>query len=479
MAHILVVDDEQKMRNLLSMMLERKGFKVDKAVNGRDAQDMLHQNTYDVVISDIKMPEMDGRELITRLRQEKIFTPVVFITAFATIDSAVDMMQLGACDYITKPFDEAKILFTVNKALKMSRLIMENQEMKAVIKGVEKGHELIYRSRGMKEVVALAENVATVDTAVMIQGESGTGKEVVANHIHKCSLRSGQRFVPVNCAAISSNLVESELFGYEKGAFTGAAARTRGKFEFADKGTLFLDEIGDLPLESQGKLLRALQEKKFQRVGGNEEIPVDVRIVCATNRDLQAMVHQKMFRQDLFYRINVFPIVIPPLRQRRDDIVPIAEHLMKTFVFGKEHTLTEGACQKLKEYPWPGNVRELANVLERCLILTRNTGQITADTLSFLQVAQNNDKGTHIRIRLPANGIALQKVQMSLVKQALQAAGNNQTTAAKLLGLSRSKFRVLLKNMNGDTAEIADTADSADNGDSAGNGDSADNGDNE
>jgi DNA-binding NtrC family response regulator len=270
-----------------------------------------------VVISDIKMPEMDGRELITRLRQEKILTPVVFITAFATIDSAVDMMQQGACDYVTKPFDEAKIMFTVNKALKLSRLIMENQEMKAVIRGAEKGHELIYRSRGMKEVVALAENVATVDTAVMIQGESGTGKEVVANHIHKCSLRSAQRFVPVNCAAISSNLVESELFGYEKGAFTGAAARTRGKFEFADKGTLFLDELGDLPLESQGKLLRALQEKKFQRVGGNEEIPVDVRIVCATNRDLQTMVHQKMFRQDLFYRINVFPIVIPPLRQRK------------------------------------------------------------------------------------------------------------------------------------------------------------------
>jgi len=325
----------------------------------------------------------------------------------------------------------------------------------------------------MKDVVDLAENVATVDTAVLIQGESGTGKEVVANHIHKCSLRSDQRFVPVNCAAISSNLVESELFGYEKGAFTGAAVRTRGKFEFADKGTLFLDEIGDLPLESQGKLLRALQEKKFQRVGGNEEIPVDVRIVCATNRDLEAMVRKKKFRQDLFYRINVFPIVIPPLRRRRDDIVPIAEHLMKTFVFGTRHTLTEGACQKLKEYPWPGNVRELANVLERCLILTRQTGQITADTLSFLQVAQNNDQGTHIRIRLPANGIALQKVQMSLVKQALQAAGNNQTTAAKLLGLSRSKFRVLLKNMNGDNGGHLDNTDKADNPDNPDNGDDA------
>jgi DNA-binding NtrC family response regulator len=382
---------------------------------------------------------------------------VIFITAFATIDSAVDMMQLGACDYVTKPFDEAKIFFCVNKALKLSRLIMENQEMRAAISQAEKSHDLIYRSRSMKEVVALAENVATVDTAVLILGESGTGKEVVANHIHKCSHRSEQRFVPVNCAAISSNLVESELFGYEKGAFTGAAARTRGKFEFADKGTLFLDEIGDLPLESQGKLLRALQEKKFHRVGGTEEIPVDVRIICATNRDLEAMVHQKKFRQDLFYRINVFPIMIPPLRQRKDDIVPIAEYLITTFPFGNHHVLTEGACQKLKEYPWPGNVRELANVLERCLILTRNTGQITADTLSFLQVAPR-DQTHHIRIRLPANGIPLQKVQMSLVKQALAIAGNNQTTAAKLLGLSRSKFRVLLKNLNvnGDNSENED-----------------------
>ena len=458
MAHILVVDDEKKMRDLLSMMLERKGFRVEQAVDGRNAWDMLSQNTYDVVISDIKMPEMDGKELIQKMRHNRIQVPVIFITAFATIDSAVEMMQHGACDYVTKPFDEAKITFTVNKALKLSRLIMENQEMRAVINQTEKNHDLIYRSKSMKEMVALAENVATVDTAVLILGESGTGKEVVANHIHKCSLRSQQRFVPVNCAAISSNLVESELFGYEKGAFTGAAARTRGKFEFADKGSLFLDEIGDLPLESQGKLLRALQEKRFHRVGGNEEIPVDVRVVCATNRNLESMVHQKMFRQDLFYRINVFPIVIPPLRQRRDDIVPIAEYLMKTFTFGKDHVLTEGACQKLKEYPWPGNVRELANVLERCLILTRDSRRITADTLSFLQVTPKDQRSPNIRIRLPANGIALQRVQMSLVKQALEAAGNNQTTAAKLLGLSRSKFRVLLKNLNGDTPDEEDAS---------------------
>jgi DNA-binding NtrC family response regulator len=448
MAYILIVDDEEKMRNLLSMMLERKGFRVDRAMHGKEAMEFLTKNTYDLVISDIKMPVMDGKELIRQMRKEKIITPVVFITAFATIDSAVEMMQQGASDYVTKPFDEAKILLTIEKAMTLSRLITENQEMKAVIAKAGQRHELIYSSNGMKEVVDLAENVATVDTAVLILGESGTGKEMVANHIHKKSLRHDRRFVPVNCAAISANLVESELFGYEKGAFTGAAVRTRGKFEFADHGTLFLDEIGDLPLDSQGKLLRALQEKKFQRVGGNEEIPVDVRVICATNKNLEQMVQQGKFRQDLFYRINVFPICIPPLRQRKEDIVPLAEYIMKTFSFGKEHRLTDSACQKLKEYPWPGNVRELANVLERGLILTRDTGQVTSDTLSFLQVAHQITR--QVMIQLPPSGIPLQQVQMSLVQQALQAAGNNQTTAAKLLGLSRSKFRVLVKNMDGE-----------------------------
>ncbi len=450
MADLLIVDDEDKMRTLLSMMLERKGFRVDQAGHGRQALELLEKKEYNLVISDIKMPEMDGKALIRAMRKQKILTPVIFITAFATIDSAVEMMQEGASDYVTKPFDESRILLTIERAMTLSRLIAENQEMKEVLARTSQTHDLIFKSREMEGVVALAENVATVDTAVLILGESGTGKEVVANHIHRQSLRKDNRFVAVNCAAISSNLVESELFGYEKGAFTGAAARTRGKFEFAGGGTLFLDEIGDLPLESQGKLLRALQEKRFQRVGGNEEIPVDVRVICATNRNLEQMVAQNKFRQDLFYRINVFPIMIPPLRARKEDIVPLAEYIMTTFSFGQGHTLTEGACQKLREYTWPGNVRELANVLERCLILTRDTGQITADTLSFLQVPEARQTRT-VTIQLPAGGIPLQQVQMSLVQQALQASGNNQSTAARLLGLSRSKFRVLLKNMEEDS----------------------------
>ncbi len=449
MAHILIVDDEAKMRVLLSMMLERKGYEIDQAADGKEALKKLTASAYDLVISDIKMPEMDGRELITRMRQQDIVTPVVFITAFATIDSAVEMMRQGATDYVTKPFDEAKIWLAVERALNVSRLVSENRDIKQELEEKQGYKQLIYQSLCMEKVVDLVQNVAYVDSAVLILGESGTGKELIARQIHAHSNRKNKRFVPVNCAAISSNLVESELFGYEKGAFTGADARRRGKFEYASGGTLFLDEIGDMPLESQGKLLRALQEKKFQRVGGNEEIPVDVRIICATNRNLETMVHQNKFRQDLFYRINVFPILIPPLRERSQDIVPLAEYLIQTFPFGKDHVITENACKKLMEYPWPGNVRELANVIERCLILTRDTRKISSDTLSFLKPNAPSE-GRRIMIKLPPGGVELQQVQLSLVKQALQAAGNNQTTAAKLLGLSRSKLRVLLKHIDGE-----------------------------
>lgn len=446
---ILIVDDETKMRTLLSMMLERKGYQTDQAVDGKDALRKVSESAYDLVISDIKMPEMDGKELINRMREQNIVTPVVFITAFATVDSAVEMMRQGAADYVTKPFDESRIHITVERSLNLSRIVSENRELKQELEEKQETRQLIYDSAAMGGVLDLVNNVASVDTAVLILGESGTGKEIIARYIHSLSLRSRKRFVPVNCAAISANLVESELFGYEKGAFTGAEARRRGKFEYADGGTLFLDEIGDMPLNSQGKLLRALQEKKFQRVGGNQEIPVDVRIICATNRNLETMVQQNKFRQDLFYRINVFPILIPPLRERKEDVVPLARYLMKTFPFGKDHTISDDACQKLNEYPWPGNVRELANVIERCLILTRDTQKITSDTLSFLK-PNTPAAGGKVVVKLPPGGVQLHHVQFSLVKQALQAAGNNQTTAARLLGLSRSKLRVLLKNMDDD-----------------------------
>jgi DNA-binding NtrC family response regulator len=329
MIHILVVDDEERMRHLLSIMLERKGYRVDQAGDGLEAFEMILETAYDMVICDIKMPHLDGIGLLEKLHDHRISCPVIFITAFATVDSAVDAMRRGAVDYITKPFEEERILLTVQRTLNVSRIMAENRELKQELKRAAGPDEIVYVSKAMAEIMDLASKVARSDSVVLISGESGTGKELLARYIHREGKRGEGRFVPVNCAAISPNLVESELFGHEKGAFTGADRKAIGKFEFASGGTLFLDEIGDLPLEAQAKLLRALQEKKIQRVGGNEEISVDARFICATNRRLEELVETEEFRQDLFFRINVFPIHSPPLRERMDDIIPLAEHFLK------------------------------------------------------------------------------------------------------------------------------------------------------
>jgi len=443
MAYILVVDDEEKMQHLLSIMLVRQGFSVDRAGDGQVALDMIKANPYDMVISDIRMPNMDGLELLSAIKEMDIPCPVVFITAFATVESAVDAMRMGAVDYITKPFEEERILLTVERTLGLSKIMAENIELKEQLKKVSGGKEIVYVSKKMSEVIENAIRVAQSETAVLVTGESGTGKEVIARFIHKSSQRAKARFVPVNCAAISSNLVESELFGHEKGAFTGADRRAKGKFEYADSGTLFLDEIGDLPVEAQAKLLRALQDKKIQRVGGNQEISLDVRIICATNQDLYTLVEDGKFRQDLYYRINVFPIEAPPLRERSDDIIPLAEYFLKHLGEGTTTRFTDGAVRTLSEYNWPGNVRELANAMERVMILGKGEESITAETLSFLRALPCT--GDSDQFRLTSEGISIERLQKDIVGQALELTGNNQTAAAKLLGLTRAKFRVLAR----------------------------------
>jgi DNA-binding NtrC family response regulator len=449
MAYILVVDDEEKMQHLLSIMLVRQGYSVDRAGDGLSALEMIKANPYDMVISDIRMPGMDGMELLSAIKELDIPCPVVFITAYATVDSAVESMRRGVADYITKPFDEERILLTVERTLGISRLMSENVELKQELKEIAGGHEIIYQSDKMGRVIEHARRVAASDTAVLITGESGTGKEVIARFIHDCSPRRKARFVPVNCAAISPQLVESELFGHEKGAFTGADRRTKGKFEYADAGTLFLDEIGDLPLEAQAKLLRALQDKKIQRVGGNAEIPLDVRIVCATNQDLQKKADAGQFRQDLFYRINVFPIEAPPLRERPDDISALAAHFLRSTGDGQEMHLTDGATRVLQSYPWPGNVRELANAMERAKILDSGDGVVTAEMLSFLR-ANSCGQNDADNFRLPPEGVSLEELQKDLVRQALEMTGHNQSAAAKLLGLTRAKFRVMARHATED-----------------------------
>ena len=444
MAHILIVDDEERMRHLLSIMLESRGYRVDQAGDGLEAFEMVRATPFDMVITDIKMPRMDGTQFLEKVMELDMPCPVVFITAFATVESAVEAMRQGACDYITKPFEEDRILLTVERTLNLSKIMAENRDLKRELREVAGGGEIVYGSKGMSDVMDLALRVAESEAAVLISGESGTGKELVARYIHHKSPRRDGRFVPVNCAAISPNLVESELFGHEKGSFTGAVRRTMGKFEYATGGTLFLDEIGDLSLEAQAKLLRALQEKKIQRVGGNEEIHVDARIVCATNQDLGELVKNGGFRQDLFFRINVFPIQLPPLRERREDTVLLAKYFLRAPQGGTEIQLTEGAERVLREYTWPGNVRELANAMERAVILAKGQGVITAETLAFLRASSPSSNGGR-GFSLPPDGISLEEIEKDFVAQALELSGNNQTVAARLLGLSRAKFRVLMR----------------------------------
>jgi DNA-binding NtrC family response regulator len=446
MAHILIVDDEKKMRHLLSIMLSRKGYKVDQAGDGKEALNMIRDIPYDMVITDIKMPHMDGIELLKKIKEMEILCPVVFITAFATVDSAVEAMRHGALDYITKPFEEDRILLTVERTLGLSKIMAENIELKRELRNVADTDEMVYISREMASAVSLGLMVAKTDTAVIITGESGTGKELMARFVHHKSHRKGSRFVPVNCAAISPSLVESELFGHERGSFTGADRRSIGKFEFAKGGTLFLDEVGDLPIEAQAKFLRALQEKKIQRVGGNDEIPVDVRVICATNRDLNELADKETFRRDLFFRITGFPIHMPLLRERTDDVIPLACHFLDRYKGSVAIQLTDGAKRLLREYPWPGNVRELANAMERAVILAGDKGFITAEVLSFLRSdAPASPESTGLC--LSPSGISLEELEKDLVKQALEASNNNQMAAARLLGLTRAKFRVLMRRL--------------------------------
>ncbi len=460
MAHILIVDDEERMRHLLSIMLGRKGYHVDQAGDGVEALEMITAEPFDMIITDIKMPRMDGIELLKKIMAMEIPSPVVFITAYATVESAVEAMRQGAVDYIIKPFEEDRILLTVERTLGLSRIMAENRTLKREIRKAAGSEEIVFNSKKMAAAMELASKVAETDAAVRLSGESGTGKELLARYIHNASPRSKERFVPLNCAAISPNLIESELFGHEKGSFTGAVQKSLGKFEYAQRGTLFLDEIADLSLEAQARLLRALQEKKIQRVGGNEEIPVDIRFICATNQNLSENVKKGKFREDLFFRINVFPIELPPLRERADDVILLARHFLHKLEGGLEKTqFSSGALRVLKEYTWPGNVRELANAVERAMILAGGTGTITSETLSFLS-AGHPLSPEYAGFRLPPGGISLEEVEKDIVRQALETCRDNQTAAAKLLGLTRAKFRVLLNQVRKDVGIDSEDQDS-------------------
>ena len=376
MTKILVVDDERSIRSTLRDILEYEKYKVDDAENGIDALEMLTEQEYDAILLDIKMPQMDGMEVLDKIL-EKYDTPVIMISGHGNIDTAVEAIKKGAYDYIAKPLDLNRLLVSIRNALDKSNLITETKSLKRKVSGT---YDMIGESEAMKEIWSMIDKVAPTPARVLITGENGTGKELVARWLHEKSLRAKSPFVEVNCAAIPSELIESKLFGHEKGSFTSAIKQRKGDFELANGGTLFLDEIGDMSLSAQSKVLRALQENKIMRVGGEKEIPVDARIIAATNKDVHEEIQNNRFREDLYHRISVIIIHVPALRERKDDIPLLADHFMKETCESQGKPVKkfrDEAMQELQKIRWTGNIRELRNVVERLAILC--AGEVTGE----------------------------------------------------------------------------------------------------
>jgi two-component system response regulator PilR (NtrC family) len=455
MANILVVDDEQGMRQLLSLVFGRAGHRVRAAENGRRALELLREESADLIVSDVRMPDMGGIDLLREARQLLPEVGVVMMTAFASVETARDAFKLGADDFIQKPFDVDELKLIVEKTLERLTLKKENESLKteneALIKTQrERGRldQIIGRSQRMQAVYQMIETVAAVQSTVLITGESGTGKELVARAIHNLSPRTDKPFVSINCGAFTETLLESELFGYVKGSFTGANTNRKGLFEAAHHGTIFLDEIGEMSPAMQVKLLRVLQERRVRPVGAHEEILVDARVIAATNRDLKAMVSLGTFREDLFYRVSVIPIELPPLRERREDIAELVPHFVAKFCreTGRALSVSPQAMELLERYDFPGNVRELEHTIERAVALER-TDAIQPERLPE-QITQYNPARVADSLDLPETGINLsahlEQLEKTYVLEALRRTGGNQTRAAELLGLSVRSLRHLL-----------------------------------
>ncbi len=449
MANLLIVDDEQGMRQLLSLIFGRAGHEVRAAESGAKALELLRREPADLIISDVKMPDMNGIELLRAVREFLPEVAVVMMTAFATVDTAREAFKLGADDFIQKPFDVDELKLIVEKALERLRLLQENRAFKRAQRERGRLDQIIGRSGRMQAVYQMIETVAGVQSTVLITGESGTGKEMVARAVHNLSPRSDKPFMPINCGAFTETLLESELFGYVRGAFTGATANRKGLFEAADKGTIFLDEVGEMSPTMQVKLLRVLQERKVRPVGAHEESAFDTRVIAATNRDLAAMVKQGGFREDLFYRISVIPIELPPLRERREDIPDLVEHFTQKFCAqtGRSLQVSERTMEHLERYSWPGNVRELEHTIERAVALER------AETIQPEALPQQVTNYNPARIDpsafdLPDEGINLvahlEHLEKTYLLEALRRTGGNQTRAAEVLHLSVRSLRHLL-----------------------------------
>ena len=446
---ILVVDDDLDQASMIKKILSREGYTVVSVTSGRAALEFASQNPVDLMITDLRMPEMDGLELFKAIKEIRPESLTIIVTAYATVESAVEAMKEGVYDYLTKPLKMEEMKLVVERALEAKMLRDENIYLKRELSQRFSFGQIIGKSKKMQEIYEIIEHVAQTDATVMIYGESGTGKELVARAIHYSGKRKGKPFIAVSCSAFPETLLESELFGYEKGAFTGAYARKPGRFELADGGTLFLDEVGEIKPEIQVKLLRVLQDKAFERLGGKETIKVDVRIIAATNKDLEKEVAMGRFREDLYYRLNVIPIYLPPLRERKEDIPLLAEHFLRIYSEknGKSiKRISPEAMEALVNYSWPGNVRELENVIERMVVL--GTGdEITVSQLpERIRNSKIADISTNLEVfEIPDEGISLEDVEKMLIMKALAKANGNKSKAAKLLGITRRTLQYRLR----------------------------------
>ncbi|MEQ8766595.1 MAG: sigma-54 dependent transcriptional regulator [Planctomycetota bacterium] len=437
---ILIVDDEAVQREMLAGLLQRSGFIAKTAADGQEGLEVLEQEDFDVALVDQKMPRLDGLQLLESVQRSRPFLPVILMTAFGSVSDAVSAMKLGAADYLTKPFEREELMIVLGKVLRQRRLEDEVRSLRGAFRGPHRLGGLIGRSPAMQEVFSLIERVARADTSVLIRGESGTGKELVARAIHAGSRRADRPFVALNCAAIPESLLESEFFGHEKGAFTGALQSRPGRFEQADGGTLFLDEIGAMRVDLQAKLLRVIQEREVQRLGCDRTRPVDVRILAATSDDLESAIRERCFREDLFYRLNVVPISLPPLRERAEDIPLLALHFLDQAARRLERPaprLAPELLERLQRHGWPGNVRELQNGIE-CLVVLAEGDELRSEHLpaSIMAGSSPRPNGGLEDFDLPATGVSLPDLERHLILQALERTRGSIGPAARCLGIS-------------------------------------------
>ncbi|MCK5032380.1 MAG: sigma-54-dependent Fis family transcriptional regulator [Calditrichia bacterium] len=436
MAHILVVDNEERMCKIIQAALEMANNTCKISFSGKSALEHLENESFDLVITDLKMNDVDGMQVLKKAKEYKNPPEVILITAFASQQTAIDAMRLGAYDYLIKPFEMDELVLRVDKIMQHRQLEKDYHKLKQET-DIQQIPNIIGKSKKMREVYNLIVKVSEKDATVLITGESGTGKELVAEAIHLKSERAKNQFVTINCAALPENLLESELFGFEKGAFTGATQKKIGLFEVANNGTIFLDEIGDMPLGIQAKLLRVLQNKEIVRIGGIEKIEINARVITATNKNLEKQIEENNFRSDLFYRINIFPIELPPLRERKEDIPELIQHFLGKF---GNKGITNSAKKILMEYNWPGNVRELVNIIERSSIIA----DVTIDNEHLPKNIKGEKEENNI-YDIPDEGINLEDVEKNLILSAIKKADGNKSNAADLLGITRRKLYSMME----------------------------------